>query len=329
MPQFKTDDDNGFQQGGIAGVGGAMGAIPVLNVFSPGFTAGYANEGKQKTIDQMLENAQNIQGPQYASDAGVTNIYSGNFSPENYQDPTLAQATLGQDSVEGRAAQLAALQQMAALTDQSATSSSALGRNQAEMDARQLAQSREGMIRQDAARRGQVGGAADMIARQQAGQAAANQNLNAGLQNAQQAALMRLAGTQAGAGMAGQLRGQDQNMSLANANIQNQFSLANTAALNAVKQQNTQLHNAGNLRNLDASQNYNNNATNLAMSKLQRGDRNVNSQYGAQMDKYGSINSGLQQRAGSYDAAGQEGIEAGKVGYQNFKDLMKMVGGGM
>lgn len=329
MPNFNTEDEAGLGAGSIAGIGGAAGAIPVLNVFSPAFTAGWANQGKQQTINQMLENASMLQGPSYGSDAGITNEYSGNFSPEMYKDPKLAQYQLAQDSAEGRAAQLAALQSLGGLVDQSAASSSRLGRQTAETDARQLAQSREGSIRQDAMRRGQVGGAADMIGRQVAAQGAANQNLNAGLQNAQQAALMQLAGTQATGQLAGQLRGQDQTQSFGNAGIINAFNMANTNAQNQMQNANTQLGNAAQLRNLDAGQQHNNNATNLAMQKLQRGDRNANSQYQAQMDQYGAIDQGLRARAGLYDTAGQQGIQAGQIGYNNFKDLMKMVGGGM
>lgn len=328
MPNFEYENQ-GIGAGTIAGIGGTAGAIPVLNVFSPGITAAWANQGKDAAINQTLENANMLQGPNFGSDQGVQNVYSGNFNPDMYADPEAAQYQLAQDSAEGRAAQLAALQEMARLTDQSADSTSRLGRQTAEMDARQLAQSREGNIRQDAMRRGQVGGAADMIGRQVAAQGAANQNLNAGLQNAQQAALMQLAGQQARAGMAGQLRGQDQAQAFGNAGIINDFNMANTNARNRVGQMNTQLSNAGQLRNLDAGQQYNNNATNLAMQKLQRGDRNANAQYGAQMDKYNAVDKGLGARAGLYDSAGQQGIQAGQIGYGNFKDLMKMIGGGM
>ena len=180
--------------------------------------------------------------------------YMGDFNPEKYTSPEEAQYSLAQDSAEGRAAQLAALQDMRELTDQSAGSTSALGRQRAEMDARQLAQSREGAIRQDAMRRGQVGGAADMIARQQAAQAAANQNLSGGLQSAQMAALQQLAGTQAGSQMAGQLRGQDQAMAFNNADTINKFNMFNTGARNDVSQANTDMKNAAGMRNISTMQ---------------------------------------------------------------------------
>lgn len=327
--EYDTKDNSVVGAGTVAGVGGTLGAIPFINVLSPGITAGFANAGKQATIDQMIANAGRLQGPQYGSSNGIQNTYSGDFDGENFQNPESAQYSLAQDSAEGRSAQLAALQQMAALTDQSATSASQLGRNTAQMDARQLAQSREGAIRQDAMRRGQVGGAADMIARQQAAQAASNQNLDAGMQNAQQSALLQLAGTQAGAGMASQMRGQDQSMSTNNANTINAFNMRNTDARNSTNNMNTQMRNAGQLRNLDARQGFNNNQVDLGMSKLNRNDKNMNSQYGAQMDKYGAVTTALDKRAGLYDKANQDASQAGKEGFDNFKSVMKMMGGGM
>lgn len=331
MPQFSSgwDDPNQVDAGTVAGVGGILGAIPGLNVLAPGITSALGASGRQSAIEQQQRNAEAITGPVYGSDRGVQMQYSGDFNPQMYADPEAAQYELAADSAEGRAAQLAALQEMARLTDQSAGSTSRLGRQNAEMDARQLSQSREGMIRQDAMRRGQVGGAADMIARQQAAQAASNQNLNAGLQNAQQAALMELAGTQAGSQMAGQLRGQDQNLALANAGIMNQFNMANTNARNSIRGLNTQLANAGQLRNLDARQGFNNAGTNLAMQKLQRGDRNADSGFGAQMQKFGAVNQGLGAEAALYDSAAQQGNAAGAQGFGNLKDLAKFGAGGL
>lgn len=329
MPDFQAGDTASIGAGTLAGIGGIGNAIPFLNVIMPGITAAMAQSGKQAAFDQMGKNAEMLQGPEYGSSNSINNVYSGDYTPNNYNTPEAAQYSLAQESPEGRAAQMEALKSLGGLVDQSASSSSALGRNNAELDARQLAQSREGAIRQDAMRRGQVGGAADMIARQQAAQAGANMNLNAGLQNAQQAALMQLAGTQASGNLAGSMRGQDQNLAFNNANAINAFNMHNTDARNAISQANTGLGNAAMLRNLGARQDVNNANTKLAMDKLNRNDRNTNSQYDAEMNKYNAINDVLKGRAGLYEGAGQAAMKAGEQGYSNLRSLSKFFGGGM
>lgn len=268
-------------------------------------------------LAQAANNAQDIQGPNFGSDAGVQFSSAGNFNPDLFSTPEAAQYSLAQDSAEGRAAQLAALQQIRDASDQSVGSMSALRRNQAEMDARQLAQSREGAIRQDAMRRGQVGGAADMIARQQAAQAGANQNLSAGLQGAQAAALQQLAGAQAYGGQAGALRGQDQALAFNNADTINRFNLANTAARNAASQANTTMMNQANLGNLSNQQDILNKNTQLDMSKLARGDANEMSKFNAQMAKYGAINDVLGRQQVQATANDERRAKAAQAAYDN------------
>jgi hypothetical protein len=118
-------------------------------------------------------------------------------------------------------------------------------------------------------------------------------------------------------------------MSLANSNIANQFNMLNTAARNSVNQNNTQLKNASALRNLDANQSFLNNGTNLALTKLNRNDTNAQRGFGNEMTKYGAVNNVLENRIGNSTQTNKEGLEAGKTGYQNFKDLMGGIGGGM
>lgn len=299
MPQFGSledeNDENLLRQlGTVKNHGGWVEELTNLDEMTP--------ESRERAIlAKQGKNAENIELPEYADDSGIGYDYAGDLHSEEYGTPEDAQYELAQDSAEGREAQLAALQDMRNLTDQSAGSTSALGRQKAEMDARQLAQSREGAIRQDAMRRGQVGGAADMIARQQAAQAAANQNLSGGLQSAQMAALQQLAGTQAGSQMAGQLRGQDQAMAFNNADTINKFNMYNTGNRNAANAANTELRNSDKGRNLDTRQGLNDKGTALDMAKLGRSDQNQNSGFGAQMTKYGSINDVLSDQLGQVD----------------------------
>ncbi len=218
----------------------------------------------------------------------------GQYTPEMYADPESAQYSRADESPEGRAAQMAALQQMQQATDQGYTSQAALGRYQAQQDASQFAQGREGAIRQDAMRRGQVGGAADMIMRAQAAQAGANQNLNAGLQSAQMAALQRMQGIGQQGQMAGQMRGQDQSSAYKNADIINQFNLANTSARNTVRGQNTGLRNAAQTQNLSERQR-------IADSNVNRGDTNAMNTYNAEAGKIDRVN-------GAYNGTASSGI---------------------
>lgn len=249
--------------------------------------------------------------------------YTGDYNPEKYTSPEEAQYSLAQDSAEGRAAQLAALQDMRELTDQSAGSTSALGRQRAEMDARQLAQSREGAIRQDAMRRGQVGGAADMIARQQAAQAAANQNLSGGLQSAQMAALQQLAGTQAGSQMAGQLRGQDQAMAFNNADTINKFNMFNTGARNDVSQANTDMKNAAGMRNLNTIQGLAGQNAGINNKSLDRNDANKAANLEAEREKL-RLKSGQKDKRLANIAGG---MQKGGAAADSFMSSMAGAGG--
>jgi hypothetical protein len=285
-----------------------------------------SDQKEQQILKAREQNAGAIRGPEFDSDEGIDYTYAGDLNPEAYATPEEAQYSLADDSAEGRSAQLAALQHMAELTDQSAGSQMALGRNQAELDARQLANSREGAIRQDAMRRGQLGSTADMLSRQQAAQAGANQNLNAGLQNAQQAALMQLAGTQAGSSMAGQLRGQDQAMAFNNSDTINRFNMANTGARNQTRNANTDLMNGAQGRNLDARQGLADRQTGLAMTKLGRSDTNKQTTFGNQMTQYGAMDDVLASKQGQIGTAEERRRrDRGEVG-STIKDIAKTAG---
>ncbi len=326
MPQFQDYTTNNNED--VEALG-ELGAIPGANLFSGAIAEGQAHD-RQRAIDAVRgQNAQNIEAPEFQSYDGVNAQYAGNVDPSLYGTPEDAQVSLAADSAEGRSAQLAALQHMSQLTDQSAGSSMALGRQQANQDASQFAQAREGAIRQDAMRRGQLGGAADMISRQQAAQAGANQNLNAGLQNAQQAALMQLAGTQAGSSMAGQLRGQDQALAFNNADAINRFNMHNTDARNAANQANVQFQNTAKYGNQAAQQGFMNNRTTTDMNKIGANNTNKQNSFNNQMTKYNAIDDVLGGKNKETSQGAKDARETGKEGWNNLKDIAKMAGGGM
>ncbi len=268
-------------------------------------TLGLAGARQNSARQAAAEEIYNLGLPEY-SEQGYE--YGGDFTPTLYDRPEEAQATLATDSAEGRAAQLAALAQMGELTDQSVGSQQQLDRLRAQTDAAQFAQGREGLIRQDAARRGQIGGAADMIARAQAAQMAADRNQAGGLQSAQQAALQRLAGTQAQGALGGQIRGQDNALAMYNTDAINAFNRGNVAARNATSAANVDLRNNAARGNRDARQDISN-------RNVDRGDMITGATYGAAANRAGALantmqgiatgmqNQGAQQQAAASKAA--------------------------
>jgi hypothetical protein len=244
--------------------------------------------------------------------------WQGDFNPALYGMPEDAVATMANESPEGRAAMLEALQKMGEQTDQAVGSQQDLDRVRAMNDAAQFAQGREGMIRQDAMRRGQVGGAADMIGRQVAAQAAANRNQEGGLQSAQMAALQRLAGTQAQGGLAGNLRAGDQALAFRNQDAINQFNLGNTAARNATRMANTQLGNEAKMFNLGGRQE-------TADRNVGRGDDIAGSMYGARSRNAANVANAM---TGQAAAAGEQGNNIRQTAGSAIETLMRMYGAG-
>ncbi len=264
----------------------------------------------------QVRNANKIGLPQFSGQFES----QGDFYPEMLDDPESAQYSLANESPEGRAAQMSALQQIQQATDQGANSQAALGRYQAQQDASQFAQGREGAIRQDAMRRGQVGGSADMIMRAQAAQAGANQNLNAGLQSAQMAALQRMQGIGQQGQMAGQLRAGDQSSAYKNADIINQFNMANTGARNAARAANTGVRNSAAMRNLDSHQR-------IADSNISRNDDNAMNTYNAETGKVNAVNSAYNgQASGGITNQVKTAQDASNANWDKTKDVAKFIG---
>lgn len=270
-----------------------------------------ARAGRETAVKTL----EGLQGPEY-SNKGYQ--YVGDFSPESYRTPEQIQAKQAQDSTEGRAAQLSALQQMKDAADQSIGSQAALGRYQAAQDASQFANSREQAIRQDSLAHGRVGSAADMISRQQAAQAAANQNLNAGLQNSQMAALQRLQSINNQSGAAGQLRGQDQSLAFKNADILNAANTANVGARNNTMNMNTQQRNNAQNQNLQARQA-------ISGANVQRGDDIVDKKYAASSGKANAVANAL---GGFATGQQQQSAQQQSAGGQILSGILKAYGAG-
>lgn len=329
MPAFGSlEEDPGATAGGSATLG-VMGAIPGLNFFSPAIAEAVAAQKAAQVRNQQTKNAQAIELPTYEGYDDVNTSYAGDVVAEGYDTPEAIQATLAQESPEGRQAMLAALQDLARVTDQSVGSTQARRRQQAELDARQVANSREQAIKQDAQRRGRVGGAADMLFRQQAAQNAANMNQAAGLESAEQAALQELAGVNTRANIGSTLRAGDQNIAFKNADIMNLINSANTSARNAADQRNVDARNAMAVSNRDAHQNFLDNQTQLALTKKDRTNATRGKSFGDQMTKYGAINNVLEAQAGGARKDAANTRAAGAQGWENTKDVYEMVMGMM
>jgi hypothetical protein len=285
-------------------------------------TLGLTGIGARNQREAATNVMRSVDLPTYDMNAQfVAPDYAGDFNPAMYGMPEDATATMANESPEGRAAMLEALQQMGRQTDQAVGSQQDLDRVRGMNDAAQFAQGREGMIRQDAMRRGQVGGAADMIGRQVAAQAAANRNQEGGLQSAQMAALQRLAGTQAQGGLAGQLRSGDQALAFRNQDAINQFNMGNVAARNAARMANTQLGNTAGMRNLDARQMHGNQRADATNRSLSRRDDLMGQQFSQGMQQAGGVANAL-----TGQAVGGEGTS--KNQQESARDLMRMFGAG-
>jgi hypothetical protein len=308
-----------------------MNAIPFINVLAPGITAGFANqyeEEKRQELLDLMQGQSELNLRQYKEGQGPQVGYVGDYNPALYGAPEDIQFQQAGDSAEGRAAQLAALQQLAAATDQSATSQGALARDQALRDANQFSNSREQAIRMDAARRGQAGGLAETTLRAQAAQAGAERNQQGQLMAAQQAALAQMAGLGQQAQAAAGLRGQDQNINFKNADIINAFNTLNTQERNRINNANTDLGNQAGLRNLETKQGLAGTNTGIQLGMIDRNDRAAMANNEAEMRRRQMIGAAIAGQANQGVTANQAAQEAGKTGMDNFKSVFSMMGGG-
>ncbi len=250
--------------------------------------------------------------------------YSGDFSPEMFGTPEAAQyETVGEDP-RVRQMQMDALQ---TLVDRASGASDAK-MNAAQFgamdEANQLAQGREGAIKQEMQRKGQGGSGFDAIMRANASQSAANR-ARAGSQDAvMNAALEKLQAQNSMLSGAGNVRGQDFQRAAANSDIINKFNMFNTQARNAANQANTGMRNQAGMRNLGARQGYNEGRAGASNRSLDRKDRLAGAKHDAKMQRFAAENQiGNQYRQGIGDtiasgaAAGQDIISSISAGAQS------------
>ncbi len=234
-------------------------------------TSKNANDEISRLIESQLGDIDSIK----------TSDFGGSYTPFSYSTPEEAKYSQVNIDPTLRSAQLAGLQALKDRSSGVADAQSELGRFQAINDANQLARGRGQAILADAQARGMGGSALQFALSQQGDQDAAMRGQSAGLQAAQQAALERLSAQgQYNQGLSN-LRGQDTSLAEKNADIINQFNMANTQARNQTSQMNTQMQNQG--------QQYN----------LERGDRNQQAQFQQNLQKQGAKSGLIGQKIGN------------------------------
>lgn len=282
------------------------------------FTFGLMDFGGKTARAKAVGVAEDLEGPEY-SNQGFS--YGGDYNPEAFGTPEAAQASLADDSGEGKEAQLMALRRMLQDSDQSVASQQSLDRYQAGQDAAQFANAREGAIRQRQRAQGSRSGAADMMASQQAAQAGANQNLNQGMQAAQMAALQHLAGGQVFGALGGQIRGQDQNLAFRNQDAINNFNMANVGARNATNMANVTNRNEAAQLNRQGRQTVSN-------ANVGRRDEIVDKTYEAAANKAANIQNALTGFAGGLQASNAQKQAAGSKALDYLSKLYGAGSGG-
>lgn len=319
--------DDESSESAAAAIGGIGGAIPGLNIFAPGIaeTIGQSSEAAKRRA--MVKNAKGIGLPQFDQRDFSTIDYMGDFRPEAYATPEAASYDTINVDPRTREIAMQALGRMQDFADQAATSQEALGRTRALDEANQMARAREGAISAAAQRRGAGGGGLEYVLRNQAAQQGAQQAQQGMLSAAQQAALQRLMGTQASMAGAQGIRGQDTDLAARNAAIVNAFNMYNTGARNQASQGNVDTRNQAGLRNINMQQGLAGQNAGIRNAGMLRKDNNAMNRFGAEAQKTGMVNSAIGGQAGQSAQVGTKANEAGKIGYDNFKDLMSMFGG--
>ncbi len=312
-----------------SGLAGGLGGIPGLNIFTPGLANLGAQQAQAALRDEMIDNAYGIKAPEFDARDFQQVQYAGDVRPDMYGTPEAATYETISEDPRTREMAMQALQRMQGFVDQNASGQEALGRQQSLDAASQMAGSREGAIRAQAARRGQSGAGLDMVLQQQAAQAGAGQAQQGMLNANAQAALQRMMGTQGVMQGASQMRGQDADIAARNAAIINAFNMYNVGQRNMTNQANVDARNQAQYQNRGARQGVMGQNTGINNAGIMRNDQNAMNKFGAAAQRVGMINSALGGGANAAHQSGADGIEAGKVAYDNYKSMMSSMGGSM
>lgn len=242
--------------------------------------------------------------------------YAGDYSPYSLGTPQAAQYQTINENPETRNIEMQALQQLVAQANGSADAQGAADRFHALNDAAQMAQAREGAIRQQMERRGQGGAGLNAVMQAQAAQDAANRAQGGTLDAVSKAALQKLSAMQGAIGAAGQVRGQDFNTQRYNTDTINDFNKLNTGLQNAWHAQDISNQNAAQLRNIGTRQDIvgrNAGITNAGVDKRYQAAKD---KYNADVQRTGMITNAINgqgntamQAGGVYNSLGQQGAQ--------------------
>lgn len=300
-------------------LGGLFGGVG--SAISSGITASAMDEISRRNEQRLKEAADRINA------IGLPEFSKQGLSP---QDVSLAllgtpeEATYQTVDIDPRIrdAQLSALQQLQNRISGVADSELNAENYAAMANASNLAKGREDAILQNALSRGVGGSGLEFALRQQASQSAANNAQQGMLEAARTAALQRLQGTQDYLQGMGNLRNQDTSQAAKNADIINQFNMANTAARNAASAQNVGIQNQQNVMNTQAK-----NAA--SQYNIGRSDQNAMNRFNANLGREsaaaGLVNQGVNY---SQNAANQQAL-IGLAGGQGAIEGLGRVGQGI
>lgn len=239
---------------------GAMGAI--AGAIGTGITA-QENERLQNEWLSLTDRQQEFLRQQLAKIEGIQapNLNSNLPPPDQlalsqYGNPVLAEATQVNIDPADRANQMSALERLQGVSTGAANSEMNAASYKAMQNAAQQQHGANGAILQSLASRGTLGGGQELAARMQAAQNAAGNSQAGMLDAAKNNALQKLQAQGNYLQGMGQVRGQDTAQASKNADILNQFNMANTGLRNQVNQMNTGLTNEQSLYNTNQNNAY-------------------------------------------------------------------------
>lgn len=249
--------------------------------------------GKQ-IQDQLAQNQQiygGMQTPQFNPYIPEAYTVAGTY------DPQMAEATSIQQNPELTSMQLSNLNRLAGLSTTGLSDVDQAGYERARNIGNEVLRGGTEAALQNAEARGQAGTGSELAMREMAAQQGSQNANNSALQQAADAAKMRALYTQAFGGAAAGLNSQQFGQNAANANILNQFNMANTQAKNQ-----------GNLYNLGVAQSTSDKNVAAENAAQQYNNTMQQQSFQDQMAKAGGMagaNSGYAQGLAAQDAANQ------------------------
>jgi hypothetical protein len=247
--------------------------------------------------------------------------YAGDYNPYNIGQPEAAQYQTINEDPQTRSIEMAALQQLAGQANGAADAQNAAARFKALDDANQMANQREGAIRQRMERTGQGGTGLNALMQAQSAQMGANRARQGTMDAVSQAALQKLAAQQMMLQGAGQVRGQDFNTSRYNTDTINEFNKFNTQARNRINQLNTENQNAAQLRNLNTRQDLAGRNTGITNMGIDQRRNNRIAEHNSANDRAAATINAINGQATQANTNGQMWNQMGQQGSQLFTNI--------